>query len=107
MQTVRFAPLFFEFWPKSAISVVSADTTDSCRYGPSWPDLARIGQSQSRVSASLLKKKKSTWHYVVGRVGNGVPRASPRPTTSDRGVAPLVLRLCFTRHFPHLIIFNL
>ena len=74
------------------------------RFMPIRPDSAQIGQSWSRVSASRLKKNKS---HVAWRNGTRGQRHLSRVTVSDAGVAPLVPHPCFTRHFPHLIIFNL
>ena len=84
---------FFFFWISSWIGGFG----DFGRYGPSWPNLAQIGPSRSRVGASRLKKKKkTTWPNTAGCVGSGVPRVLSCPATSDAGATPLVSRPCFT-----------
>ena len=50
---------FFEFRPVSAVSAVSANTVDLCRYGPSRLNSMRIGPSWSHISANQHKKNKS------------------------------------------------
>ena len=82
---VRFAPFFLFFFlnfgPKRA---VSADSADTGRYGPSRPDLGRVGADFGRVGAdfsrvSLIREspRGTTRH---GRAVCGVPPASPRRT---------------------------
>ena len=76
---------FFEFWLESS---VSADTADS---GPSRPDSAQIGPSRLKTRGIHVAWRRD----AAGRVGNGIPSASLRPTASDAGAAPLVPHRCF------------
>ena len=75
-QMVRFAPFFFFFFfvfrPNSA---VSADSADTGRYGPSRPDLGRIGADFGRVGPIRESPRGTTQH---GRAVCGVPPASRR-----------------------------
>ena len=74
------------------------------QYGRFRPIHARIGpiprESARFGAASALKKWKPrgmTRRDAAGCVGSGVPHASPHPTASDAGAAPLVPRPCFTK----------
>ena len=61
-------------------------------------------KQKPRRGASRLKKKKKTRGQkrpdAIGRAGSGVAHASPRPTASDAGTAPLEPRPCFLAQNP-------
>ena len=90
---------FFFFW----ISAWIGRFGGFGRYGRFRPKSAQFSTNQPNSeprqceSARVgFKKKKDTWHDAAGRAGSGFPRASPCPTASDAGAAPLVPRPCFT-----------
>ena len=119
---VRFAPFFFFFFlnfgPNRAVSAdtgrfgqfrpIPADTGRYRpipanigrygRYGPSRPDLGRVGADFGRVGADFSRvgpirdsPRGTTRH---GRAVCGVPPASPRPATSDAGALAWEPRPC-------------
>ena len=77
-QTVRFAPFFFFFWISAWLG----------RYGPSYPDLGRVGADFSRVSPIRESPRGTTRH---GRAVCGVP---PRPAASNAGALAWESRPC-------------
>ena len=98
---MRFAPFFFffEFQPDSAVSA------DTGLYGPSRPDLGRVGADFSRVGANFSRvganfsrvgpirelPRGTTRH---GRAVCGVPPASPRPAASNASALAWEPRPC-------------
>ena len=94
---------FFEFRPDLAVSA------DTGLYGPSRPDLGRVGADFSRVGANFsrvganfsrvaLRRPDSglaTWHDAVRRSTDARSAASlPRPAASDAGALAWELHPC-------------
>ena len=86
---MRFAPFFFFLnfgltWPFQLIQADSADTDRYGRYGPSRPDLGRVGANFGRVGADfscvgpIRESPRGTTRH--GRAVCGVPPTSPRRT---------------------------
>ena len=71
-------------------------------FQPIRPESARFHANRLELEPCQRESAKNTWNPrgtmrldTAGREGSSVPGASPRPATSDAGVAPLVPRPCF------------
>ena len=102
---MRFAPFFFffffEFRPDSAISA------DTGRYGPSRPDLGRVGADFGHVGADFSRvgpiRESPCGTTRHGRAVCGVPPASPRPAASDAGALAWEPRPCIPDRHTHCL----
>ena len=88
-------------WPFRRFRPIRPIQTDSRRFRPESARFrANRPDSEPRRCESALKKWKPrgmTRRDAAGCVGSSVPHASPHPTASDAGAAPLVPRPCFTK----------
>ena len=85
---MRSAPFFFFFFLNFGLNRSFRPIRPiQARVGPIPGESARVGAASAWVGK---KHVESTWHDADGRAGSGVPCASPRPTASDAGAAPLV-----------------
>ena len=96
---VRFAPFFFFFLNFGPNRAISADTG---RYGPSRPDLGRVGADFGHVGADFSRvgpiRESPCGTTRHGRAVCGVPPASPRPAASDAGALAWEPRPCIPGH---------
>ena len=94
--TFFFFFCFLNFGLNRPFRPIRSIYADMAQVGSIQCESARVGASSARVG---LKKQKphgmSRWN-TAECAGSSVPRMSPRPSASDAGVAPLVLRSCFT-----------
>ena len=102
---MRFAPFFLLISAQiGPFRPIPADIGRYGRYGPSRPDLGRVGADFSRVGPIRDSPRGTTRH---GRAVCGVPPASPRPAASDASALAWEPRPCIpvykcfeARYFP-------
>ena len=71
-------------------------------FQPIRPESTRFRANRLELESCQRESAKNTWNPrgmmrldTAGRAGSSIPGASPRPTASDAGAAPLVPRPCF------------